>query len=254
MTDDYTMRFRLQQVLAYRHLQASIRAGATQTLVGGVIWIAIAVLLFNNNLGIVGVYLALGAAELAIGVWKKLWPTLEAVLADGLILAAFGVFVLGRQFLAWQGIVLFPVNPISIFLGIYWIFSSVRTFKAYGALRQAFPERPSADVVAWFDDLIYEIRHADPATDELALDLPTKPHWKAKLLGTTAFFVAKRGNEVLVVGPYDFGLTPDDRSEGHSHVRVHLLMHDRVSKSFEIDDASWANYRKWMASHQQANS
>ena len=106
-------------------------------------------------------------------------------------------------------------------------------------------------MIAWFDDLIYEIRHADPTTDDLAVDLPTKPHWKAKLLGTTAFFVAKSGNEVQVAGPYDFRLAPDERSESSGHLRVRLQILDRSYKPFEIDEASWSNYQKWLA--QQAH-
>ena len=249
MTDDDNMRFRLQQVLAYRQLQASVRSGASHTLMGGLVWLGLAALLFNNNFGFVAAYIALGCAELAIGVWKRLWPSLEAVLADGLVLVGFGLFVLGRQLLAWQGIIFFPVNPISIFLGIWFLFSSRNSFKAYSTLRRAFPDRPSAEIVAWFDDLIYEIRHSDPGTDDQALDLPSKPPWKAKLLGTTAFFVSKKGNEVVIAGPFDFGLAPEDHHEGESHVRVRLHLYDRATKPFDLDDASWANYRKWMASH-----
>jgi hypothetical protein len=254
MTDDSTMRFRLQQVLAYRHLQAAVRSGASHTLVNAAIWIALTFMLFQA-MGLNPVllaYLGLGVAELLVGLWKKMWPTLEAVLADGLVLAGFGLFILLRQLLAWQGIIFFPVSPISLLLGCWWLVSAFNSFRAYGALRRAFPERPSAEVIAWFDELIYEIRHADPATDDLALDLPTKPHWKAKLLGTTAFFVAKGSNDVLIAGPWDFELAPDEHPDRPHRVRLHIL--DRSFKPFEIDEASRANYQKWMAQHQSHQS
>ena len=167
------------------------------------------------------------------------------------LLLLFGGLNLGFQGLALA--VGGQPDTIGLVLGIYLVVSAFRSFKNYLTLRKAFADRPTSEQLRWFDDLIYEIRHADPSTDELALDLPTKPHWKAKLLGTTAFFAAKSSREVLVAGPYDFDLTPDDRSEGHSHVRVHLVMFDRVSKPFDIDDASWANYQKWMKSQQQAH-
>ena len=66
MTDDDSMRFRLQQVLAYRHLQASVRSGANHTLFNAAIWIGLTAMLFQA-LGfnpILIAYLGLGLAEL----------------------------------------------------------------------------------------------------------------------------------------------------------------------------------------------
>jgi hypothetical protein len=245
MTDDAMMRARLQQVLAYRQLQAAVRAGATHTIVNAVIWMALTFMIFQG----VGpqpyliAYFGLAVGELLVGFWKKLWPTLEAILVDGLVAAAFGLTILGRQAFAWQAGLM--INPVSIFLGVWVLYSAFNSFRAYGRLREAFPSRPAADVIAWFDDLIYEIRHSDPTSDPLALDLPTRPHWKAKLLGTTAFFVSMNGGEVLVVGPWDFGLVPEDDGAGN-RPRVELHIMHRAFKPFIIDDASWANYRRWL--------
>jgi len=248
MTEDFIMRMRLEEVLAYRRLQQTVRSGANRTIINAGILLFLDYLIFQLKGRIdlvIIIYLMLALAELAVGLWKKFFPTLEAVLVDGFVLGAFGVFILGRQFLAWQGLILFPVSPISVAFGIIWLLGAKNMFKNYRGLCRAFPERPTAEVQAWFDDLIYEIRHADPAADDLALDLPTRPHWRAKLLGTTAFFVSKA--EVLVAGPLDFGLTPDPRNAETGRLRVHLHIHDRVYKPFELDEASWANYRKWVA-------
>ena len=107
---------------------------------------------------------------------------------------------------------------------------------------RAFPERPTAEVIAWFDDLIYEIRHADPATDELALDLPTRPHWRAKLLGTTVFFVSKgrsaRGRAARLRPQ-----PPTRERRAPAASAFTCTIHGRIFKPFEIDEASWANYR-----------
>lgn len=248
------MRYRLQQVLAYRQLQAAVRAGATHTLVNACIWLGLTFLIFQNAGPdpMLLAYLGLGVGELFVGIWKKAWPTLEAVLVDGLVSAAFALFILGRQFLAWQGIIAFPVNGLSIFLGVWVLYSAMNSFRAYKSLRDAFPDRPTSDVIAWFDELIDDINRSDPAADDLALDLPTKPRWKAKLLGSTAFFAARSG-EVVVLGPWDFGITPVNRDGSDSHrVQLHIL--DRLFKPFDIDEASWSNYRKWMATHQQSQT
>lgn len=248
MSDDYTMRARLQSVAAYRELCRAIRSGATHTLVNAAIWLGLTALLYQG-IGpdpILLGYLALGVAELAVGVWKKARPTVEAVLADGLVLLGFGGFVLGRQVLAWQGVINWPVSPVSIFLGLWWLSDAFRAFRTYGDLRRAFPDRPAPEHIAWFDELVREIQTADPQADPLALDLPTRPHWKAKLLGGIAFFVADDGT-VWLVGPEDFAIKREKTDHGTGYRRAMLSIGGERFPEFDIDDASWANYQNWMA-------
>lgn len=252
MSDEYEMRARLQSVAAYRELCRAIRSGATHTLVNALIWLGLTALLFQG-IGpdpILLGYLVLGAAELAVGVWKKVRPTVEAVLVDGIVLLGFGGFILIRQFLAWQGIINWPVHPVSIFLGVWWLSDAFRAFRTYGDLRRAFPERPAPEHIAWFDDLVLEIRASDPQTDPLALDLPTRPRWQAKLLGPIAFFVSDKG-AVWLIGPDDFALKREKIDHGTGHRRAMLSIGSERFPEFEIDDASWANYQNWMASRSE---
>jgi hypothetical protein len=250
MIDELTMRARLQNVAAYRELCQSIRGGATHTLVNAFIWLGLTAMLYQA-IGpdpILLGNLVLGVAELAVGAWKKVRPTLEAVLVDGLILLGFGGYILLRQFLAWQGVINWPFSPISIMFALWWLSDAVRTFQTYGALRRAFPERPAPEHVAWFDDLVREIQAADSHTDPLALDLPTRPHWKAKLLGSIAFFVSDAG-AVWLIGPDDFSLKREKTDHGTGYRKALLSIGSERFPEFEIDDASWANYQKWMVSH-----
>jgi hypothetical protein len=253
MTDDAEMRLRLQQVVAYRQLCRTIRSRANHTLVNAAIWLGLTYFLYNLERGltpIVLAYLVLGVGELLVGLWKKLTPTLEAVLADGLILLGFGVVVLGRQVLVWQGIIKnMPVSPISVFLGIWWLSDAFKTFRNYGDLRRSFPERPSGDQLRWFDDLIREIRSSDPETDEVALDLPTRPRFKAKMFGSTAFLVAVRGDHVWVAGPEDFDIARERKDHGTGRRRARLTIHGQSYPEFEISDSTWANYQKWIAAN-----
>jgi hypothetical protein len=251
MTDEITMRARLQNVAAYRELCRAIRSGATHTLVNALIWLGLTAMLYQafGPDPIVLAYLALGVAEVGVGLWKKARPTLESVLVDGLIVLGFGAFSLGRQFLAWQGLINWPISPISIILGIFWLTDAFRAFRTYGDLRRAFPERPSPEHIAWFDDLVHEIQVSDPHTDPLALDLPTRPHWRAKLLGGIAFFVADNGT-VWLVGPDDFALRREKADRGTGYRRAVLSIGSERYPEFEIDDASWANYQNWMAGQQ----
>ena len=253
MTDDFIMRFRLQQVLAYRELCRHIRSSGRGNILFAGLMLALAYYTFQPKAqGLIAIvsflYVGLAFAELAVGLFKWLFPSAEGVLFDAILQLIFALWNLG-----WQAFVFFVVgqNPNTIFviLGVLMLTGAFRRFKNYLDLRKAFADRPSSDQIRWFDDLVYEIHHADPTTDDQALDLPSKPPWKAKLLGTTAFFVAKKGNEVVIAGPFDFDLVPEDHHDGESHVRVRLHLYDRASKPFDLDDASWANYRKWMASH-----
>ena len=129
------------------------------------------------------------------------------------------------------------------------LMGAIGRFKDYRLLRMLFAERPSADHMAWFDDLVREIKAADPQSDELALDLPTSPHWKAQLLGTTAFFVTLKGNMVLVAGPEDFEILREKADHGTGRRKALLRIHEIPAPEFEITDATWTNYQKWRAAN-----
>ena len=249
MADDTEMRFRLQQVAAYRELCRQIRVSGRGNIFFALLMLFLAY--SNWKLGqadwMLILYAALALAELGAGLLKWAFPSAEGVLIDALILLLFAVFNLGIAGLQVQQ----GRNPslIAVFLSLFLLSGAVSRFRSYSGLRRLFAERPSRDQIAWFDELVYEIRTADPETDDQALDLPTKPHWKAKLLGSTAFFVARRGDAVVVAGPFDFDLTPDGRDRRTGLTRVLLHIHGQTYPEFGIDDASWDNYRKWLAAN-----
>lgn len=245
MADDAMMRFLLQRVLAYRELCRMVRSSGRGNVFFALLFFAFAYWSLQQapaNVAfpiVVAIYVALAAAEIGVGLFKWFFASAEGVLLDALLLFVFALLNLGSQallMLAGQ-----DPNGISVFFGVILFASGVRRVQNYLELRRAFADRPTSEQIRWFDDLIYEIKRSDPATDDLALDLPTRPHWKAKLLGTTAFFVEKSGREVIVLGPWDFALVP----EGNL---TRLIIADRTYKPFELDDASSENYRNWVAS------
>src|SRR5262249_39816744 len=185
--------------------------------------------------------------ELMGGLFKLLKPSAECIFLDGVVLLVFAVYNFGIMYLRLQ--VGAGLDPVIIFLGLFMILGAFGRFKAYGQLRRLFAERPSAEHMAWFDDLVREIKASDPQADELALDLPTDPHWKAKLLGTTVFFVTLKGSTVLVSGPYDFELLREKLDNGTARRKALLRVHDVPSPEFEITDATWTNYQKWRAAY-----
>jgi hypothetical protein len=201
----------------------------------------------NANPIVLAFYVILIGSELAVGLLKWLFPSAEGYLLDGLVLLLFAAFNLGFQFIAFQAGR--PLNAIIILLGLMILGQAINRFKFYRLVRKLFAERPSAEHMAWFDDLAREIQASDPQSDEFALDLPTSPHWKVKLLGTTAFFVTRTGDMVLVAGPEDFELLREKVDHGTGRRKGLLRIHHLAYPEFEITDATWANYQKWRAAN-----
>src|SRR6185437_11472954 len=89
MAEDFIMRMRLQEVLAYRQLQSTVRSGANRTLfnAGILLFLDYVIYLARGLDPFVVIYSILALLEFAVGLWKKFFPTLEAVLVDGFVLA-----------------------------------------------------------------------------------------------------------------------------------------------------------------------
>jgi hypothetical protein len=250
MSDEATMRYRLQTVAAYRELCRSVRRSGRENVLFALLMLGLAYYRFQPNaVGLPALvpylYAGLALAEFAVGLFKVLAPMAEGVLLDAFILLLFAGWNLGWQgFWVWRG---WGPDPVALLLGLYMLFAAFGRFRSYGTLRRLFRDRPAPDLLAWFDDLVHEIRAADPHSDELVLDLPTRPHWKAKLLGTTAFFVATDGNAVWVAGPDDFALRREKTDHGTGRRKAVLSIYHGAFPEFQLDDVSWDNYTKWMA-------
>ena len=101
MTDDFIMRFRLQQVLAYRELCRHIRSSGRGNILFAGLMLALAYYTFRPNASIVSVlYAGLALAELAVGLFKWMFPSAEGVLFDAILQLLFALFNLG-----WQALV-----------------------------------------------------------------------------------------------------------------------------------------------------
>jgi hypothetical protein len=250
MSDEATMRYRLQTVAAYRELCRSVRRSGRENVLFALLMLGLAYYRFQPNaVGLPALvpylYAGLALAEFAVGLFKVLAPMAEGVLLDAFILLLFAGWNLG-----WQGWAVangFRLNPVALLFGLYMLFGAFGRFRSYGALRRLFAERPGRELLAWFDDLVREIQAADPHADDLVLDLPTRPRWKAKLLGATAFFVATDGNSVWVAGPGDFVLRREKTDRGHGRRKALLSIYSESYPEFDLDDVSWENYTKWMA-------
>lgn len=249
MADDFEMRLRLQQVAAYRDLCRRVRRSGRENIVFASIMLFLAYIVWQGqpNRTVLTLYLILAVGELLVGLFKWLSPSAEGIFLDGVVLLVFAAYNFGMEY--WRFQKGMPFSPIVIFLGLFMLMGAIGRFKDYRVLRLLFAERPSPEHMAWFDDLTHEIKTADPEGDELALDLPTQPHWKAKLLGTMAFFTTLRGNLVIVCGPDEFEIRREKTDHGTGRRRAVLRIHDVPYPEFEITDATWANYQNWRAAN-----
>jgi hypothetical protein len=244
MADDFSMRLQLQKVVAYRELCRGVRRSGRENVTFALIMLMIWYFTGQNAWAVPIVLAILVSAELLVGLFKWLLPSAEGFLLDGVVLlcfAAYNLMFLYLQFQANAG----KLDWVFVFLAAYMMYLAFTRFRLYRQISRLFADRPTAEHIAWFDELIHEIRTADPQTDELLLDLPTSPHWKAKLLGTTAFFVGLRGPEVLVLGPEEFELLREKKDRGTETRRALLRIHERAFPEFGIDSATWENYQRW---------
>ncbi|MFM8274919.1 MAG: hypothetical protein ACKODX_21665 [Gemmata sp.] len=245
MSDEATMRWRLQNVAAYRELRRGVQRSGRENILYALIMFGFAYFMHraNEQPALVLLYAALAGGELFVGLVKWVIPSAEGLILDGLVLLAFAALNLGREYLRFQNGA--PPMTTGLFLGGIMLFFAVGRFRAYAGLRKLFAERPSSEHIAWFDDLVRDILTSDPHADPLALDLPTTPHWRAKLIGSTVFFVANNGNSVWVAGPDDFSLQRSRHDPGTGARKALLRIQGEAYPEFLLSDASWANYTRW---------
>lgn len=250
MSDEPTMHLRLQQVAAYRELRRSVQRSGRENVVFSLVMMGLAYFMHTQGLGglLLLFYAVLITAELFVGLFKWMVPIAEGFLLDALVMGAFVAFIGWQQYTQFQRVG--AVSPVSVLFALLIGSRALDKLRAYGRFRYLFAERPDPEHIAWFDDLAAEIRAADPISDKLVLDLPTTPHWKAKLLGSTVFFVSATGNTVWIAGPNDFTLRREKTDRGTGYRKALLSIYGQNFPEFDLDNASWENYTRWIATQQ----
>jgi ABC-type thiamin/hydroxymethylpyrimidine transport system permease subunit len=240
------MRMTLARVAAYRKVCDHVRSGASSTMFTGALFLGFAYL----NYSMMGKFhpilygqIILGVGELLVGIWKKFRPSPECVLLDGILISVYVASIVIRQYMLHQAG--FAFQPVSIMFGVWFGFNALNTFRAYGQLRNLFVERPTAEHLAYVDGLVEEIRASSPETESSALDLPTYPQLKVKLLGEIAFVVDTKSGELSLFGRDDFDIERIESSVRDKPPIGSLTIDGQELPEFTLSDANWANYTKW---------
>jgi hypothetical protein len=241
------MRETFQRVAAYRAVCQAVRAGAGRTIFNGLFFIGITAA-FYYLAGVVQpiflVYGAIGVGELLVGLWKRFFPSAEGVLADAVLQFGFAAAIGGRQGLAILNN--FPPSWFMLVLGVIVFLDAIRTFQSYLSLRRVFPVRPSTAHLAYVDDLVAEIRASEPESDPQALDLPTFPHMKAKLLGDLAILVEGRSGKAIAAAREDVEIEREEGRGGRLPTAF-LTVEGQEFPEFGLSAANWKNYAAWKA-------
>lgn len=187
-------------------------------------------------------YLALGVLEFTVGLLNLVKPSLEGILFDGVVLIFFGVQSAARQFLL-------GVPSTWLLFSAYLAYSGVQRCRNYFQIRRAFPVRPTSANLKWFDDLIRDVRKADPANDPAALDLASTPPLRAKLIGDSAFLIASGTNDLIILAADEFDL--DEVQAGDGPSRASLRLEGVSGKPFPLDADNWRNYHEWKRANGQ---
>lgn len=256
--DAHRKRAVLHQVATYRELCRRVARSGRHSLVFGGFMLGFWYLQFGNEplrwnvqTAFSLLYLATAALEFGVGLVNRFFPSAEGVLFDGLVLVLFGASTLARQYLIGQGQVRGAggVSWVFVAFGAVWVYQGVGHVRGYAALRRLFAERPTAAHLRWFEDLLREVRSADPEADPQALDLPTKPRVRGKLLGDTAILLVG-GPDGLVIADraaVDIEPEPDPDDDRSRLPAARLSVDGQPLGRFRLDPENWRNYAAWKA-------
>ncbi len=240
------MRQTLARVSVYRKVCENVRASSGHTLFNGFFFLGIAYLsfMFRGNqfhYTLLGP-LIIGTCEIILGLWKRINPSPECVLMDALLQAGFVLSIAIREFIMIQQGLIQKPNTFSILIGLWIAYDAYNTFNFYLQLRRVFVERPTSDHIAYVEDLTAEIESSNPMNDRDAIEIPTNPPLKAKLMGDIALFLELGSRELFICSRNEFELKPVDGGTSNM-VRLIILREDYPP--CPIDPDSWNNYSNW---------
>lgn len=253
MTDDFTepdpneTRAVLRQVAAYRRVCEQVRRKGTGSLVFGCIMLAIWWMIDgqhpNKRFELFSLlYLGIALLEVGVGLFNRFYPTAEGVLLDAVVLLGFAASNGVRAFLVWQATK--TPDPVFTLFALFWVFQGVMLLRSYRGIVRGMKARPTRAQLRWFNDLLNDLRAADPKADRRAVAFPTEPFVSGLLLGESAFFLDGTG-EVWIVPREDVTLEAENSPDPDRPPRGYLEIGGSAFPPFALSRANWENYAAW---------
>ncbi len=242
--DPNEIRDTLTKALTYRQIQAQVRRKSINTIFFGFFMLFIWYISGGqaNPFGIFSILiLSIAVLEVSVGCLNRFFPSLEGIMLEGIVVVAFGISSLIRQYLMMQAGA--NASPIFFLFGFFWIYQGIMSIRGYFQLKKELPINPSREHIRWFDQLERELRRADPKSDPLHLALPTKPSFAVKMLGDLCFMM-QNGTDIFILNREHFHIVPHDEDAN----RGMLYLGGEPVSEFKLSQANWDNYRAWKLS------
>lgn len=199
---------RMQMIADYRAACKFLVQSGKQGIMFGCVSLFIGISVFNNQL-FDYLYLGVGTVYLLIGLHNRYYPSAFGIILDGIMLILLGVWNLSLQAVA-----VWVQQQPSIFSGVFgamMIFIGLIRFRRYPRVKAAFDDPPSEDQIAWFDDVVKEVRDATPDAAADVFEFRAGLLWKGKRFGDMVIFVDKMDFETLIVDRRDIDF--DDKGK-----------------------------------------
>jgi hypothetical protein len=230
MTDSAPLD-RMQKMADYRTTCKFLNQSGKQGIVFGCVFLLTGVLTFNNQ-PLDYLYLGLGTAELLVGLFNRYQPSAFGIVLDGIMLILLGIWNL--TVLAINLGMGIPPSWFGPIFGAVVILVGVQRIRRYPRVKAAFEEPPTDEQMAWFDDIVKDVREATPDAAGDVVEFRAGLAWKGKRFGDTAIFVDKMDMENLIVDRRDIDWTDKGKALFSIRRNVRLRIGERSFTLAEI--------------------
>ncbi len=238
----------LRQVAAYRAVCEQVRKKASGSLIFGCMmlgfwWFVYTQIVPKEQYGVLSIIsLTLAVLEIGVGLLNRFFPTAEGVLLDALVVLGFATSNAVRGFLLWKSTG--RVDPSFVVFGLLMLFQGLMMLRAYFSIVRGMRARPTRAQLRWFNDLLTDLRSADPKEDRRAVAFPSRPAVSGLLLADSAFFLTE-GEEMLIVGRDEVELEAENHPDPTKSPRGFLTLAGNPLPPFALSRANWENYAAW---------
>jgi hypothetical protein len=222
MTDESPLQ-RMQRIADYRTTCKFLVKSGKQGIIFGSLFLFVGIMSFDNRITDY-LYLGLGSIELFVGLHNRFRPSAFGIILDGIML-----ILLGAWNLASMGIIINQGVPPSLFsaiFGVVVILVAITRFRRYPRIRAAFEDPPTAEQIAWLDEVIKEIQDSTAASED-TVEFRAGLLWKGKRYGDTVIFVDIMDSENLIVDRRDIGWQDKGKALFSSRRNVSLNIGER---------------------------
>ncbi len=236
----------LQRVANFRHVQKTLKASGTGSIVFGLIAIVVGVMAMQHN-PVNAILLGIGILLAVEGTWLVIAPAPAGIIVDGISLMLVGVWniwVTINNMAAGQHTSTWGV------IGVFQIIWGFQSFSRYSRFSKMPRETPSPATIQRIDEIVKDIAKTKPAVDPEIIDFKMQAFfggvqpWKARLRGNHAVFVGPGGKDVIFARTREVDIRSAGKKALSKTLKATFRITDRNFKGI-ISPESFARYQTW---------